>query len=266
MTKKFNLKNIGLIFLFILCSEINASIIRTIPKSSGALFILNSRLKQYLTLLREKTQISDLNNGCLRLIEKKLRSPQDSKTFILCAESIQRSENEIYERLQILKDGVSLISFVFIQKGIEIKPSPLESILDLSFRIKGESGHFIVDGLVEYSFHYKKREMMESFQFSYDPIDFNLIMFYVKDETYERIKFERDCSFCDGLDWIEVREIKRDNLPLDIRYYHAEDSNDITPKTFNQKLGNFFYRSLGQLGRKAQTSLVEEGGFPKINF
>lgn len=253
--------------VFLFQNLVLASRIDRIPKAGATLALYHSRLSQYLILLKEQTVITDLENNCLQLIHSFWRPVAGENDIRLCAQSKQVSENEIRETLEIYIDDHFLQRIIFIQKGRGIKAASIESLFELGFRIKGEEGEYFSQGLTEVNFHYKKTETGEVFHLYYPPANYRLDFFVEKiDHLVRRARYNISCSFCSGVEWIEVREIERSNLPLSIQYFDSVSPTEVTPRRFDEVMGSLFYRSLSGLGSALQSSLVREGGLPEIRF
>jgi len=97
------MKKILLILLFVVGTEIplQASTIARLPKTGNVIRTIHSRTRQYLLLLKEETQLTDLKNGCLKMIKKTFSSTVIEEDFLLCAFSKKTSETEVYEKVEI---------------------------------------------------------------------------------------------------------------------------------------------------------------------
>lgn len=243
------------------------SVIERLPKTGTTLTLLHSRLKQYISLLKEQTQVTDLENGCLRLKKELYRPIRKTDYYRLCAVSKLIGEDKVFEDLKIFKNNHLLQSFTFIQEGKNIRPADLSSLLEVDFRIKGKSGFYSAKGLTEIILNYKKDDLGESFHLFFAPVNFRMDVFHtIEENVLERIRYDVSCVFCQGVDWAEVREFHRNDLPLDVRYYDSENPTDVTPRRFDEMLGALYYRAVGQLGASIQSTLVFAGDLPEIRF
>lgn len=257
-----------IITLFLLCSTAHSfqSVIARLPKSGNTIRLLHSRLKQYFVLFKERARITNLQNDCLKL-ETYNPLINDYDSFLLCARSELKGPNELVEALELYKDNHLLQSMIFKQYGKNLAASSISELLNLSFRIKGERGSYEARGLTNIEFNFDKDDYSERFTLVYTPANFYLSMLYDKHSTaYERIKYEMRCTFCGPETWAEVREYRREGMPLDIYFYTRGQTSDVTPRLFDETLAGLFYGPLGMLGSTLQSSLVFEGGLPEIRF
>lgn len=254
------------ILLLLSTAKLHAGdVIDRFPKSHRTIRLLHSTMRRYLSVFRDSTIRKDFNNGCTQFLEE--RHDNAPKVFLFCASSVVSSEeNRVVDTLRIIVDDELVQVFSLMQFGPNIRPTPLEDIMDLNFHLTGVKGNYSALGLTALSFNFEETEGFEKSLLTFEPVNFYLETFFIKDPMMERIRYDVRCSFCGGISWLEIQEFKREGLPDLVLYHNSNEPRDITPRLFESQFDSLYYRPLNQLGFAIQSTLVFQGGFPEIRF
>jgi hypothetical protein len=251
-----------LFFTFLLFfQEANASFnfeeLNRFPRSGNLLSFIHSPMRRYKNRLEENTFFYDTGKGCL---ESELGLSICSKSEWIIKGRKRKDSVRLFSNNRLVQE------FFHIQEGAISSLASDSDLKDFNFRIVGEKGFYEAKGLTSITFNWSKNPNSERGVLIFEPANFYLELFVVSGPSLARLRYDVRCDFCSGPDWIEAQEFSRDSLPNSIRYYSSDEPRDITPRLFDSLLQAFYFRPLSQLGAAIQKTLVEEGGFPPVQF
>lgn len=238
----------------------NAQELDRFPGSGNILFTLHSSIKRYFDRLRETTVNYDNGLGC----------EVYGEDFRVCAESqLSSDHSKLTNRVFIIAREQTYLTFVIIHEGRGLRETPLNELRRFGFRVRGDKFTYEVDGVRNIRLNLEKishNATGEKGVLFYPALNYLIKIMHLDDGSTIRKKYLSSCVFCRGPEWFEVRAIRREGLPHDIKYYNSEVPESITPREFDSLLANQFYRPLSGLASSLPRELVSQGKFPDLKF